>query len=153
MFDLLKNNYLDLKQDFLDQGILLSYLQPYNTEIASFVFIDKLKLVDYEDYLIDYKVDNEVDAEGLSLLLYGDKQYYWVILYVNRIDNPYLFNMPSNVANTVITYLKETYSNISTDNQFWHDLVYDYIVRKRQIKIIDPKFLQNYIALITAKNL
>lgn len=43
----------------------------------------------YNDQYFDTMVIQEQTPEELSFDIYGDTQYYWVLLYVNKVVNPY----------------------------------------------------------------
>lgn len=152
IFDLLKDNYLELENDFINDNITLSYLQPYNTYVKSSLFIDKVKPEEYKDYLTDYEIKNEAWADGLSDLLYGTTEYWWIILYLNGYENPYLFNMNPKTANSLIEALNIKYKDFINNKTFWQDLVYDYIQRKRKIKIIKPEYLNNFLNIMKDRN-
>ena len=145
------------------------------TNIGISLVIDKVRNVDrrfaFQKYLI---LENEI-PESVSEKKYGDAKYYWTILLVNNIINP--FEEWPLSSDELIEYIKYKYSdgmngihhyiNIS-DNSIVYDFntykcrtgipipvdvrpvtnfEYEYELNedKRHIKIVNPVFIKEFI--------
>jgi len=99
-----------------------------------------------DKYLIDYTIKDGDSPEQIAHNVYGNIDLWWIPLVVNNIkDRFYEFPMNDRVLRDYYTYLvglgeTPTYSDMVTENN-----------AKRNIKIIDPKFISGFLYQIEEK--
>jgi len=144
------------------------------TNIGMSILIDTVRNVDNRFAFQKYVMSENEIPESISEKMYGDAKYYWTILVVNDIINPF-HDLPLD-SETLIDYIKDKYVDIYEIHHYINmsdnSLVDDYntdIIRnsndpipdtiraitnyeyeyelnesKRNIKIVNPVFIKDF---------
>lgn len=103
------------------------------------------KTIDLEslpDDYYSYTTVRESSLDKLSMRLYNNSQYWWLILLVNKIDNPIKFNMSSRMITILANYLFRYEGKYTEDVYF--DLLNEYNDDKKEIRYIKKSYLNEF---------
>jgi hypothetical protein len=90
-------------------------------------------------------VENSFDK--LSLRIYDNPNYWWLILLINRIENPFTFNMSPRMIAIVANYLFRTQGKYTEETYF--DLVNEHNYnKKKSISYIKKQYLNDFFRRI-----
>jgi hypothetical protein len=94
------------------------------------------------DEYFDTTVVTENTLDKLSLRLYDNPYWWWLILLVNRIDNPFVFNMSPRLVSVAAGWLYR-YEGTYTEETYF-DLVNEYVQKQRTIRYVKKSFLTDF---------
>lgn len=157
-FDLLKTYEIDFT-DYLDEeDIKFDYYQNKKITLPELSNVKDWNSVIQEEWLDDYIVPRDSRIDKVANNLYRNPNYWWVILLVNEINNPFDWILSDQ---DILELADELYNNDVLDSngdgqgyynlRTYQDLLYDYYNKKRQIKIIKPDYITNYIKALKDK--
>ena len=100
-----------------------------------------LETIPTEFFATTEVVENSLDK--LSLRLYDNSNYWWIILLVNKIRNPFAFNLSPRMIAIVANYLFVNEGKYTEDTYF--DLVNEYNYKnKKKISYVKKQFLNDF---------
>jgi len=140
--DIYKDVRIDISKICKDVGIKLNTsLQKYK-DINLKQLQNKLNIDDLPDEFFDYTTVNENSLDKLSNRLYNNSTYWWIILLVNDINNPFCFNMTPRLMTIIANYLYR-FEGKYTENIYF-DLINEYNDKQKEIKYIKKSFLNDF---------
>ena len=145
-FDLFRTTTLDLTDYLKSYNIKLDNYQP---AILDFPELTSLKLwnsIVEEDWLDDYIIGKDSSLDNLSITLYDNPNYWWVILLVNNFENPFDIILSDKEILELAKLLKDEYNLYPL--RVYQNLLFEYYNNRRNIKIIKPEYLPNFLKKI-----
>jgi hypothetical protein len=140
--DLYKDINIDISKICKDTDIKLNTsLQKYK-DINIKQLFSNLKFDDLPDEYYNYTTVKESSLNKLSDRLYGNSTYWWIILLVNKIDNPICFNMSPRMITILANYLYRYEGKYTEDVYF--DLINEYNETKKEIRYIKKDHLNEF---------
>lgn len=140
--DLYNDVKIDITQLCKDYDIKLNTsLQKYK-DIPLKQLFKRFNFDDLPDEYYDYTIVNENSLDKLSDRLYRNSYYWWLILMVNKIDNPITFNMSPRMLTILANYLYRMEGKYTEDVYF--DLLNEYNDNRKQIRYIKKGYLNEF---------
>ncbi len=152
-FDLLKTYEIDLTDYLDDFDIKFDHYQSKKITLPELSNIRNWNSVIEEEWLDDYVVPRDSRLDRLANDLYDNPNYWWIILLINNINNPFDWILDDN---DILELAEELYDN-DVDGEGYYslrtyqDLLFEHYNKKRQIKIIKPVYIPNYIKALKDK--
>lgn len=148
-FDLFKKYNFDLTDYIKEQNIKFDYYQPVSLEMPELCSLKNWKSVIDDEWLSNYIVPRDSRLDKIAYNLYENPNMWWVILLVNDINNPFDWILSDDeimeLAN-VLSLSENTYPL-----RVYQNLLFDYYNDRRNIKIIKPEYLTNFIQALKNK--
>jgi len=148
-FDLLKTYNLDLTDYLKSQDIKFDYYQSVITEFPELCNLRNWKSVIQDDWLIDYIVPQNTRIDMISYSLYKNPDFWWTILLVNGMNNPFDWILSDEEIMELADLLYIEYNEYPLKT--YQELLFDYYDNKRNIKVIDPGYLPNFLIALKEK--
>lgn len=150
--DLYQDVNLDITKIAKDTGTKLNNtLQSYQNIPLKQLF----NVIDMSQFPADYfeytdVIENSLDK--VSERLYQNPNYWWLILLVNNIKNPFEFNMSPRIIGILANYLYRTEEKYTEETYF--DLLNEYNdSKKKNIKYIKQQYLNDFFRkVLESKN-
>lgn len=126
------------------KDMLGKYTTSDGIEIINVLKSIKLDNLLNNKYYLTYTLSDGQDPRMLALELYDDVELWWINCLVNDIIDPYYdWPMDMKVLREYFNYLVEN-NELQGTTSDWNDLV-DWNNAKREIYILDPKFLGQFL--------
>lgn len=142
-FDLFKSNTMDFTKYFKDRDIKLDYYQPTVVQMKELFSVKDWKSVLQEEWVIDHIVPQDSRLDKLSYAVYGHTKFWWIFLLMNDVQNPFGWILSDTEIYELAELLYAEYNIYSL--RCYQELLFDYYNNKRNIQIIDPAYLTNFL--------
>lgn len=121
--------------------VLNTNLQQYR-DIPLKQLTRKFELETIPDEYFDTTTVTENSLDKLSNRLYDNPHWWWLILLVNRIENPFVFNMSPRLVSVAAGWLYRYEGKFTEETYF--DLVNEYVQKQRKIRFVKKSFLTDF---------
>lgn len=148
MFEYFKDTEIDLSEYLKSNNIKLRGIQPTKTtmkELLSFSnIIDNIN----PEWLYEYVIKDEYRVDLLSNKIYNDEQYWWIILLINGIENPFKWVLNPSMLDLLCEELYNTNAQNFSSKEVVFQLVNEWNDKQRNIFLLKSSALIEFKKLI-----
>ena len=110
-----------------------------------------LNTVIEERYLMVYQIQDGQMLENISYEIYGDTEYFWILMIINNLNDP-IFDIALPDDAIQRTAIERSRNNDGSINHALYSTNYDQLSQendaKRNIKVIKPEYLNEFLTKI-----
>ena len=142
VLDIYNDQKINFNLILKEYNIKLSNLQNTEYTIKQLANIKNINSIITDQMKSDYLITVEDTFEKLSIAVYNNPNYWWLIALINDIKNPFTFNCNSDQLTYMANWLYTNEGKYNVDIYF--DLLHEFNEKNKRIIIINPTELSNY---------